>query len=400
MSFAIFSKLLSSTRNESSCSRKSGEFFASINRPIRARRSRLRRERRRASLNRPRMGETPSDPSRSPEESHEKAPMSGGCICRECCGEASPPRPSRRSPARIFESSCLLGSWRLARAEKTERKGEPPFEAHLIYIVCPMANRISVSAPFTFRAHRLRHRVRPNPVTFRTEHHTTTSCPTRIQGVWVATVGNIDWPSSRALDAGTAARAARNPRSRRGAATERDHPAGAAGGRRALCVAVRAVVGIPDRTNGQSARSVVRSARVRGERSASARARAARVVQSVPRASSAGNRAPSATTSASPIRSWSNATAASSGWIPASRRCATNDSRCARRRASATTSMAFTSTTTSIPTWRTIGAATVIDFPDAPSWRATRLGGTLSRDDWRRENVDSLIHQVYVGSTR
>jgi uncharacterized lipoprotein YddW (UPF0748 family) len=39
-----------------------------------------------------------------------------------------------------------------------------------------------------------------------------------------------------------------------------------------------------------------------------------------------------------------------------------------------------------------------IDFPDAPSYRRYRnAGGRLGRDDWRRENVDSLIHQVYVG---
>ncbi|MFN2635588.1 MAG: glycoside hydrolase family 10 protein [Gemmatimonadaceae bacterium] len=40
----------------------------------------------------------------------------------------------------------------------------------------------------------------------------------------------------------------------------------------------------------------------------------------------------------------------------------------------------------------------VIDFPDANSWRRyLASGGNLSRDDWRRANVDSLIHQVYVG---
>ena len=40
----------------------------------------------------------------------------------------------------------------------------------------------------------------------------------------------------------------------------------------------------------------------------------------------------------------------------------------------------------------------VMDFPDARSWgRYQASGGTLSRDDWRRANVDSLIHQVYVG---
>jgi uncharacterized lipoprotein YddW (UPF0748 family) len=38
-----------------------------------------------------------------------------------------------------------------------------------------------------------------------------------------------------------------------------------------------------------------------------------------------------------------------------------------------------------------------IEFPDASSYRRYRnSGGTLGRDDWRRENVDSLIHQVYV----
>jgi uncharacterized lipoprotein YddW (UPF0748 family) len=39
-----------------------------------------------------------------------------------------------------------------------------------------------------------------------------------------------------------------------------------------------------------------------------------------------------------------------------------------------------------------------IDFPDGPSWRRyQRSGGTLTKGDWRRANVDSLIHQVYVG---
>lgn len=39
----------------------------------------------------------------------------------------------------------------------------------------------------------------------------------------------------------------------------------------------------------------------------------------------------------------------------------------------------------------------VMDFPDATSWRKyVRSGGKLSRDDWRRANVDSLIHSVYV----
>lgn len=40
----------------------------------------------------------------------------------------------------------------------------------------------------------------------------------------------------------------------------------------------------------------------------------------------------------------------------------------------------------------------VIDFPDGRSWRRyVASGGKQSRDDWRRSNVDSLIHQVYVG---
>jgi uncharacterized lipoprotein YddW (UPF0748 family) len=40
----------------------------------------------------------------------------------------------------------------------------------------------------------------------------------------------------------------------------------------------------------------------------------------------------------------------------------------------------------------------LIDFPDGPSWRRYQnSGGTLAKDDWRRANVDSLIHQVYVG---
>ena len=40
----------------------------------------------------------------------------------------------------------------------------------------------------------------------------------------------------------------------------------------------------------------------------------------------------------------------------------------------------------------------VIDFPDTPSWRRyVAAGGRLSRDDWRRANVDSLVHQVYRG---
>jgi uncharacterized lipoprotein YddW (UPF0748 family) len=43
----------------------------------------------------------------------------------------------------------------------------------------------------------------------------------------------------------------------------------------------------------------------------------------------------------------------------------------------------------------------IIDFPDARSWRRYKAsGGPLAKDDWRRANVDSLIHQVYVGIKR
>jgi uncharacterized lipoprotein YddW (UPF0748 family) len=37
-------------------------------------------------------------------------------------------------------------------------------------------------------------------------------------------------------------------------------------------------------------------------------------------------------------------------------------------------------------------------FPDEESWRQYQAsGGKLSRDDWRRENVDKLIHRIYDG---
>jgi uncharacterized lipoprotein YddW (UPF0748 family) len=38
----------------------------------------------------------------------------------------------------------------------------------------------------------------------------------------------------------------------------------------------------------------------------------------------------------------------------------------------------------------------IIDFPDQPSWNRYRAaGGTLSRDDWRRNNVDSFVERLY-----
>jgi uncharacterized lipoprotein YddW (UPF0748 family) len=38
----------------------------------------------------------------------------------------------------------------------------------------------------------------------------------------------------------------------------------------------------------------------------------------------------------------------------------------------------------------------IIDFPDDRTWqRYQRSGGTLSRDDWRRENVNTLVRELY-----
>jgi uncharacterized lipoprotein YddW (UPF0748 family) len=42
-----------------------------------------------------------------------------------------------------------------------------------------------------------------------------------------------------------------------------------------------------------------------------------------------------------------------------------------------------------------IGAGKYLDFPDDPSWRRYGAGGKLSRDDWRRENVNSFVERVY-----
>lgn len=36
-----------------------------------------------------------------------------------------------------------------------------------------------------------------------------------------------------------------------------------------------------------------------------------------------------------------------------------------------------------------------IDFPDAASWQRYGSGGKLSREEWRRENVNAFIHRVY-----
>jgi uncharacterized lipoprotein YddW (UPF0748 family) len=42
-----------------------------------------------------------------------------------------------------------------------------------------------------------------------------------------------------------------------------------------------------------------------------------------------------------------------------------------------------------------------VDFPDEPSWqRYVQGGGRLSRSDWRRENVNTLIQELYQGIHR
>src|ERR1043166_288889 len=36
-----------------------------------------------------------------------------------------------------------------------------------------------------------------------------------------------------------------------------------------------------------------------------------------------------------------------------------------------------------------------LDFPDEPTWKRYTLSGRLSREDWRRDNVNVFIHRVY-----
>jgi uncharacterized lipoprotein YddW (UPF0748 family) len=45
--------------------------------------------------------------------------------------------------------------------------------------------------------------------------------------------------------------------------------------------------------------------------------------------------------------------------------------------------------------YREEGASKDMEFPDESSWRRFGVRTKLSREDWRRENVDSFIHQVY-----
>jgi len=41
------------------------------------------------------------------------------------------------------------------------------------------------------------------------------------------------------------------------------------------------------------------------------------------------------------------------------------------------------------------GSGKYMDFPDNPSWQRYGAGGKLSRDDWRRENVNRFVERVY-----
>ena len=61
-----------------------------------------------------------------------------------------------------------------------------------------------------------------------------------------------------------------------------------------------------------------------------------------------------------------------------------------------TTSTAFTSTITFIPIRKRARTDKVIPFPDDDTWAAYQKdGGTLSRDDWRRDAVNRFIERMY-----
>ena len=42
-----------------------------------------------------------------------------------------------------------------------------------------------------------------------------------------------------------------------------------------------------------------------------------------------------------------------------------------------------------------IGSGKYLDFPDDPSWQRYGAGGKLSRNDWRRQNVNGIVERVY-----
>src|SRR5207237_8053508 len=47
------------------------------------------------------------------------------------------------------------------------------------------------------------------------------------------------------------------------------------------------------------------------------------------------------------------------------------------------------------------GGTTELPFPDDPSWRSyLAAGGTLAREDWRRENVNALIERIHAAVHR
>ena len=74
------------------------------------------------------------------------------------------------------------------------------------------------------------------------------------RAAWVATVGNIDWPSKPGLDhAAAEGRGDRDSRSGQGDQSQRDHPAGANDGGCAVRFEAGAVVGIPHRHAGEGA---------------------------------------------------------------------------------------------------------------------------------------------------
>jgi uncharacterized lipoprotein YddW (UPF0748 family) len=83
-----------------------------------------------------------------------------------------------------------------------------------------------------------------------------------------------------------------------------------------------------------------------------------------------------------------------SGSIRAKRKCRTIRWASSWMSSSATMWMAFTSTITSTRT-RNPKVAVQLIFPDDASWKRFGAGGRLSRDDWRRENVNTFIRRVY-----
>lgn len=46
-------------------------------------------------------------------------------------------------------------------------------------------------------------------------------------------------------------------------------------------------------------------------------------------------------------------------------------------------------------------AGNEVDFPDGPSWeRYQKSGGKLSRNDWRRDNINRLVREIYQGTKK